>query len=213
MSRDGKRLTGASPAVEYHDLRIRAKRLRYSLEVFGELYGKPAERVASALKTLQDMLGDHQDAEVGIARLHAIVASHGHELPPATLVAVGRLIEQLRSEEHRLRADFPADFGRVLDRWRPLGRITSQLAKPKATALREDASPPVAADNSVSSERPADSASAPPTPSTLPAPPSDAAYRDEGAWRSPAPTPPLDLRAGPGELGTLSRMRQLFHRE
>src|SRR3546814_6398177 len=96
---DGKRLSDASPAAEYHALRIRTKRLRYSLEVFGELYGKPAERVASALKQLQDTLGDYQDAEAGIARLHAIVSDRGRDLPPETLVIVGRLIER-RSEEH-----------------------------------------------------------------------------------------------------------------
>ena len=201
VSRDGRRLTDASAATEYHDLRIHAKRLRYSLEVFGELYGKPADRMASALKTLQDMLGDHQDAEVGIARLHAIVASHGHELPPATLVAVGRLIEQLRAQKDTLRADFPEDFERVLDRWRPLGRLASQLAKLKAPADREDAASP---------EAEADRGQ----PARLIAPATNpAASPSEPAWGSPAPSAPLDLRSEPGEAATLSRMRQLFHRE
>ena len=47
------------------------------------------ERVTAALKQLQDTLGDYQDAEAGIARLHAIVADNGRDLPPETLVIVG----------------------------------------------------------------------------------------------------------------------------
>ncbi len=212
VRRDGQRLTEESPAAAYHDLRIRAKRLRYSLEVFGELYGKPAERMTASLKALQDMLGEHQDAEVGIARLHAIVAAHGHELPPATLVAVGRLIEQFRRQEDALRADFPDDFERVRGRWRPLARIVSQLAKPKAPAPREvlapevpsghpDPAPPVEPPSGASAE-----------PSASPAPGWRAADAG-GAWRSPAPSTPPEVRTDPGAAGTLSRMRQLFHRE
>lgn len=207
VSRDGRRLTSESPAAEYHDLRIRAKRLRYSLEVFGELYGKPAERMASALKTLQDMLGDHQDAEVGIARLHAIVASHGHELPPATLVAVGRLIEQSRAQEQTLRADFPEDFERVVDRWRPLGRVASQRAESEAPPQREDGAAPEPEEERGQPPEPSAAAT---TSATLP---SEPAYRGEGAPRSPAPSAPLDVRTEVGEAATLSRMRQLFHRE
>src|SRR5690606_34307179 len=82
VRRDGSRLVDASPAAEYHDLRIRTKRLRYSLEVFGGLYGQPAERMTAPLKALPDRLGEHQDAEVGIERLHALVAAHGRGLPP-----------------------------------------------------------------------------------------------------------------------------------
>lgn len=202
---DGKRLTDASPAAEYHELRIRGKRLRYSLEVFGELYGRPAERATAALKALQDMLGDHQDAEVGIERLHSIIRVHGLELPPETLVAMGQLIERYRQQEGALRADFPRDFERVLDRWRPLARIAAETARPKPERERRPqgagspVAPPGASPTEVQTSEPT------PAPAALPA--EDSAPR-------PRPAPPsLAPRDDPNDAGTLTRMRQLFHRE
>jgi len=198
---DGKRLTDASPAVEYHELRIRGKRLRYSLEVFGELYGRPAERATAALKALQDMLGDHQDAEVGIERLHAIIRAHGRELPPETLVAVGQLIERYRQQEGALRADFPRDFERVLDRWRPLARVAAEAARPKPERER--------------AESPVSTPSAPATEVEAPGPtPAPTVHPSESAAPPPRPTPPSPApRDDPSDAGTMTRMRQLFHRE
>jgi len=215
VRRDGKRLDNESPAAEYHDLRIRAKRLRYSLEVFGGLYGKPAVRVTASLKSLQDMLGDHQDAEVGIERLHAIVASHGRALPPSSLVLVGRLIEQYRQQGSTLRADFPAAFERVLDQWGPLSRVASRLARPKRSRSANAAS-----DGDVEAEQPATASGA----SASPASHVDQAGRRassavpnaplaDGARRSPPSVAPADLRADTNDAGSLARMRQLFHRE
>jgi CHAD domain-containing protein len=49
-----------------HDLRIEGKRLRYTLEFFTEVLGSEAKTVINAVKSLQDHLGDLQDARVAV---------------------------------------------------------------------------------------------------------------------------------------------------
>lgn len=63
-------VTGPDVSLEdYHNLRIAAKRLRYTLEFFEEVLGPEAREAIEALKRLQDYLGDLQDAVVASDRL------------------------------------------------------------------------------------------------------------------------------------------------
>lgn len=58
-------IAGQSPGKDYHRFRLRTKRLRYTLELFGELY--PARKYAAFLakcKRFQDLLGMLQDSAV-----------------------------------------------------------------------------------------------------------------------------------------------------
>ena len=60
------RSAGPDPAdEELHQIRIRAKRVRYAAEAVEPVIGKPAERFADAAADLQDVLGDQHDAVVG----------------------------------------------------------------------------------------------------------------------------------------------------
>src|SRR5205085_4860795 len=47
-----------------HETRKAAKRLRYATEAVEPTLGKPATRLTEALKSVQSLLGDHQDAAV-----------------------------------------------------------------------------------------------------------------------------------------------------
>ena len=68
VRRLGANLDARSRATELHELRIKAKRLRYELEFFGAVY--PALKPpAKTCKALQDLLGSHQDACTATARL------------------------------------------------------------------------------------------------------------------------------------------------
>src|SRR5829696_3837948 len=49
-----------------HDLRISAKRLRYSLELFRPQFGKAGERQIERVKTIQEILGTLHDHDVRI---------------------------------------------------------------------------------------------------------------------------------------------------
>lgn len=131
VRKDGARLVPSSPPAGYHALRIRGKRFRYSLELFGDLYGRPAQRMTEAVKSLQDLLGEHQDAEVMIDWLRATVAAHPDRLPPETLVAVGEQIARQRGIMAERRAGFRRVFREVAGpRWRALERALSERPRP-----------------------------------------------------------------------------------
>lgn len=58
-------LTGTNvPLSRYHQLRIASKGLRYALEYFREILGPTAKSLIDAVKGLQDLLGDMNDAVV-----------------------------------------------------------------------------------------------------------------------------------------------------
>lgn len=56
-----------------HDMRIAAKRLRYVLEVFGDLFGPYAPTAAKRTRQLQDLIGEIHDCDVMLPRIHAII--------------------------------------------------------------------------------------------------------------------------------------------
>ncbi|HET8979361.1 MAG TPA: CHAD domain-containing protein [Solirubrobacteraceae bacterium] len=109
----GRRIEISSPAAEYHELRKKAKELRYLLELFGvKLFD--AEHVGSmvkALKSLQDVLGRHQDREVQMAMLHS-TAGEVATLPggAAACMAMGVLVDRLERDEGRAREEFGERF-------------------------------------------------------------------------------------------------------
>lgn len=64
-------LPDPAPDPALHAIRIRAKRARYAAEVVEPAFGRPARDFAKALTTVQDILGEHQDAVVAGAWLRA----------------------------------------------------------------------------------------------------------------------------------------------
>src|SRR5205823_2566350 len=87
--------------------------LRYLLELFGtSLY--PAEVVKpmiKSLKSLQDVLGRHQDREVQVGTLRSL-RDELSGLPggAAALMATGALVERLLSDEQAARQEFAERF-------------------------------------------------------------------------------------------------------
>ena len=80
---------GEAANVELHAARRAAKRARYAAEAVSPVYGKPARRFATQMKTMQSALGTHQDAviarntirEIGV-RAH-LEGEHVHLRPAA----------------------------------------------------------------------------------------------------------------------------------
>ncbi len=65
-------LAGTLHPEEYHNLRIRCKRLRYTLESFSALLGDGHLQMVAALKNIQDLLGEMNDATVMLGYIDTI---------------------------------------------------------------------------------------------------------------------------------------------
>lgn len=59
-------VTRPEHSIELHDLRIAAKRLRYTLELFEPQFGAEGKRLVSRVKDLQEVLGNLHDHDVRI---------------------------------------------------------------------------------------------------------------------------------------------------
>ena len=94
--RSSRDINGATAPAELHEVRIAAKKLRYLVDISPSFYqAKDLERILSALKSLQRVLGDFNDAHVQERRLlecgHAAGAAGG---PAGAILTLGRLAEQ-----------------------------------------------------------------------------------------------------------------------
>ena len=111
----GAAITADSPPESLHDLRKRAKELRYLLEFFAPLHDPVAYRkVVGELKSLQDCLGDFQDSQVQREEIHALADAMLAEraAPAATLLAMGEIAAKLTLRQAEARADFARRFAR-----------------------------------------------------------------------------------------------------
>ena len=67
-----------APEAALHEMRIRAKRLRYAAEVFAPLFpGRPARRFLKRLAALQEALGLLNDGVVAASLMHELAAAGG----------------------------------------------------------------------------------------------------------------------------------------
>lgn len=91
---------------ELHKVRIRAKRARYAAEAVGA-----GQRYIKRAKTLQDVLGEHQDAAVAEKRIRRLLS----RVRPSrrTALAAGRLIERQRARRAAARRDWPKAWARL----------------------------------------------------------------------------------------------------
>lgn len=87
---------------DFHQLRIKCKYLRYSLEFVDGLYGSCVGQVEDHLTKLQDRLGRIQDAHVGLSRLVSLGTRPDTRpdtrLSPSTTFVMGCLAEHYRVE-------------------------------------------------------------------------------------------------------------------
>jgi CHAD domain-containing protein len=96
---------------ELHRIRIATKRARYAAELGEPALGKTGTRFVERAKTVQDVIGEHQDACVAEARIRELAVRSGGK----TGLAAGRLVERQRLRKRAARRAFP-------DAWRRLDK-------------------------------------------------------------------------------------------
>jgi CHAD domain-containing protein len=109
----GRSIGPDTAAEELHELRKDAKKLRYLLECFSDVFpAAPRKAFVQRLKALQENLGEHQDTEVHAARLQAMSkeldGSPG--VTPETFLAIGRLVELFERRRLAARSQFAERF-------------------------------------------------------------------------------------------------------
>ena len=138
---------------ELHDLRIAAKRLRYTLEVLGDVLGPAARVVEDEARALQDVLGEIHDCDVLGPRIEAELAALAAEDARAVAVladgdpdAAARVLREApgRAARHGVQAlavgvaaRRSVLYERFLLRWEALlaGSVLTALTNPPKPGL------------------------------------------------------------------------------
>jgi CHAD domain-containing protein len=134
FQRDARALDHHSPLEAYHALRIRGKRLRYSLELFIDLYVPEATEALRPLRRFQDQLGELQDLATMNEDLRGIVATNAAALPADTLVMIGRMMERHQLRATRIIEAYPRRAARVLAHYPRLRRAMRLLRERRTDA-------------------------------------------------------------------------------
>jgi CHAD domain-containing protein len=113
MVRNGRAIDDSSPPEALHELRKQGKELRYLLELLAaELYPDVVVKpMIKSLKSLQDVLGRHQDREVQAATLRGL-REEVSALPggAGALMSMGLLVERLAADQRAARAELSERF-------------------------------------------------------------------------------------------------------
>jgi CHAD domain-containing protein len=110
IRREGAGLGPDAAAADLHALRIDCKKLRYLLECAREAAATEEQRrCVRALKGLQQVLGDFNDAQLQASELEALAGPLA-EREPLALLPLGRLVEHRREGERAARAGFSERF-------------------------------------------------------------------------------------------------------
>jgi CHAD domain-containing protein len=120
LKKGARALKHSDPDSEFHEVRKRAKRARYTAELIAPALGRHIEKKAARFIRLttkvQDILGEHQDAVVAGDEIERILAGHPHD------EALVRVAEDLIETERRA-AEAARD--RFFDVWAKLDRKKS----------------------------------------------------------------------------------------
>jgi CHAD domain-containing protein len=133
----GDLLTKESSGEEHHELRKKGKRLRYALEFLSDIYGDPAKDLIKPLKKLQDVLGDHQDAEVATSHLRELSVAKGRspKLPPETVFVMGGIAHRYELQARDLRAQFPKAYKEI--KGKPWKKLKGAMERCRPEEARE----------------------------------------------------------------------------
>jgi CHAD domain-containing protein len=99
-----------------HALRIDAKRIRYTLEFFGEVLPPSSATLVADLTAVQDHLGLMNDAHIAADLTRAWLMERAAQLPIETRRAVGAYLNSAERDVERLRRSFGRPWRAVMSR-------------------------------------------------------------------------------------------------
>ncbi len=135
VAKAAKKAKKSGQVADFHQLRIRCKRLRYALEFGAGVYEGRTSRFVRQLTALQDELGLMQDDEVASVRLADLATGEAH-LPAATVFVMGGVAERHRREVERLLRRLPKEVSRIDGRdWRDLLALMERARDEAVAAL------------------------------------------------------------------------------
>ena len=114
LGKAGRLLDESDAEEDWHRVRKKAKRARYAAEAAARCLGpaaKEARRFAAECESVQEVLGEHQDAVV--ARDTVTAMAKEIEAPPAFHFAAGRLAETEDRAARAARSAFPGVWERL----------------------------------------------------------------------------------------------------
>lgn len=98
---------------ELHNMRIAAKRLRYTLEIFAPCFsGKDFEKLSAQAKSIQEQIGEIHDRDVRGPLLQVFLDARGADLPEIRS-GLERLIQSQHSERATLYRKFIAYWNKL----------------------------------------------------------------------------------------------------
>src|SRR6185437_8327758 len=109
---------------ELHELRILGKHLRYAIEIFAGCFGPPfKEKLYPAIETMQEFLGELQDARVGIERMEALrsmarqtLGTEWARLRPGLTKVIAGMRTKVRSGKKRF-ASWANEWGKLAEEY------------------------------------------------------------------------------------------------
>ncbi len=109
LKKHARALRSSDPDAEFHELRKRAKRARYTAELIAPIMGRRSARAADGfirlLTQVQDTLGEHQDAVVAVGEIDNTITEHGDD-PTFVRAANILLVRQRESAAAALESFF-----------------------------------------------------------------------------------------------------------
>ncbi|MEN4042378.1 MAG: CHAD domain-containing protein [Anaerolineaceae bacterium] len=134
---------------ELHAMRVAAKKLRYTLEIFAPLYPDPYKKAISVVKELQEMLGAIHDMDVWTDLLPRFIEEerlrtiqyYNSEQPMSRLrPGLSFLLELHKNERQRLYHDFIERWDRWTQQGPIWGKLDEIIARP--LSIGDDLYPP-----------------------------------------------------------------------
>jgi CHAD domain-containing protein len=130
--------------AEHHATRIAAKKLRYTMEVYGQVYRRGLKKILTRVKKVQEILGDLHDCDVWIDQVtllllqeRALLRSPGNRKRPdaATISSLILFLQERKKERTILHRTFMR-YWETLGRLRTWDELCVSLEKGRKTRFR-----------------------------------------------------------------------------